>query len=189
MVGRLLARVGAVTLDTNTITASNGCPAPGTPSETVAPVITSGAPDGATAGQPYSYTVAATGSPTPTFSATGPPDGLTLDGATGVVSGTPTTPGASTVTITASNGTAPDATTDVTIAVAPAAQLPTESTPASPAPVAGTPTGDDTATLDDGRRLAATGGTPTALLSITAAALAAGVGGILLVRRRARIHA
>nr|WP_263406402.1 ice-binding family protein [Microbacterium hominis] len=65
VVGRLLARNGAVTLDTNTITAPSGCPSPGTPSETIAPVITSAGPTGATAGTPYSFTVTATGNPAP----------------------------------------------------------------------------------------------------------------------------
>jgi len=100
IVGRLLAQNGAVTLDTNTITVPRSCPAPGTPSETVAPTITSGTPTGATAGTPYSFTVAATGNPAPTFTVTAGtlPAGLTLDSDTGVISGTPTTPGADTPT-------------------------------------------------------------------------------------------
>lgn len=192
VVGRLLARVGAVTLDTNTITASSGCPTPGTPSETVAPIITSGAAPSATAGQPYSYTVTATGTPSPTFTASGLPQGLSLDGATGVVSGTPATPGTSQVTITASNATAPDATTVVTINVASPTPVVTPSPTAEPSPTGpAAPTSDPTldapALTTD--RLAATGGTPTILVGIAATALAAGLGGIFLLRRRARADA
>lgn len=125
--GRLLARNGAVTLDTNTIRASTGCPAPGSTSETTGPTFTSSTPAQATAGQPYSTTVTATGNPTPTYTATGLPTGLTINGTTGVISGTPTTPGSSNVTVTATNGTGPDATTVVTITVAAPTPTPTAS--------------------------------------------------------------
>lgn len=52
--------------------------------------------------QPYGYQIAATGSPT-TYSVSTLPAGLTLNTATGVISGTPTTKGTYTVTLTASN--------------------------------------------------------------------------------------
>lgn len=171
VVGRLLARNGAVTLDTNTITASSGCPAPGTVSQTTAPLITSGAPAGATAGTPYSYTVTATGTPTPTFTATGLPAGLTIDAATGVISGTPATPGTSTVTITASNGTAPDATITVQISVAP----PTATNPTPPV-----------ADVDNGspRELAATGGDSTVPLAAAGVFLVGGVALLVTARHR-----
>ncbi len=62
-------------------------------------------------GAAYSDSVSAAGYPAPTFSVTGGalPVGLSLDGTTGVVTGTPTTAGAWSVTITATNtyGSAP----------------------------------------------------------------------------------
>ena len=126
VVGRLLARVAAVTLDTNTITAPTGCPPPGTPSQTAVPVITSSTPPAATAGTPYSYTITATGNPAPTYtvSAGTLPAGLTLGGTTGTIAGTPTTPGSSTFTITASNGQTPDASATYTVTTRPAASTP-----------------------------------------------------------------
>jgi uncharacterized repeat protein (TIGR03803 family) len=53
-------------------------------------------------GAPFSYEITATGDPT-SFGATGLPSGLTVNGTTGVISGTPTTIGTSSVTITASS--------------------------------------------------------------------------------------
>lgn len=186
--GRLLARTGAVTLDTNTITASTGCPAPGTPSETVAPTITSGTPTTATAGTPYDYTVTATGTPAPTFTATGLPTGLSIGGSTGVISGTPTTPGTSTVTITASNGTTPDDTQTVTITVQPAATTSPTPTPTAPAT---TPAGTPNGTTGGGSgtptgELAFTGSDPTLPLGIAGALLAAGVALTAVARSRRR---
>lgn len=117
--GRLLARAGAVTLDTNTITASSNCPAPGTVSES--PEFTSPVPAEATVGTSYSHTVTASGSPTPMLriSSGSLPAGLSFDTATGRISGTPTAAGTSSFTITASNGTGPDATVTYTITTRP----------------------------------------------------------------------
>ncbi|PYY37591.1 ice-binding family protein [Curtobacterium sp. MCBD17_029] len=207
--GRLLALNGAVTLDTNTITPSQTCPPPATPTPTVAPSITSGTPTDATTGQPYSYTVTATGTPTPTFTATGLPTGLTIDSTTGVISGTPTAPGSSTVTITASNGTGPADTQVVTVRVlaptptptptptpAPAAPVPTPTpttptptptTPAGTTPTGTTPTAGDVGT-GTGRTptgtLAFTGSDPTLPLGIAGVLLAAGLGLTVVARRR-----
>jgi hypothetical protein len=52
-------------------------------------------------GTSYNVSLDITGTPTPTVTVTGLPDGLTYSG--GVISGTPTTPGYYTVTVTASN--------------------------------------------------------------------------------------
>ena len=61
---------------------------------------------------PYAYAVTASGSPAPTLSAVANslPPGLTLDGSTGLVAGTPTTAGTYLGTLTATNGVPPNAT-------------------------------------------------------------------------------
>ena len=88
----------------------------------VPPVFTASTPT-ATVGAAFSYTFAATGSPAPTFrvSSGALPAGLSLNTTTGVLSGTPTTAGPATFTVTATNGATPDAVTPViTITVNPA---------------------------------------------------------------------
>ncbi|AWB94664.1 hypothetical protein DCE93_02495 [Agromyces badenianii] len=136
--GRLLARTGAVTLDTNTITAPTGCDeTPGT--VTTSPEITSPPPPAGDTGTDYTHTVTASGTPSPTYTVTSGslPPGLTLDSVTGVISGQPTTPGTYTFDITASNGTSPDATESYSITIAGAAS-------GSPATAALPPAGLDT---------------------------------------------
>jgi len=76
-----------------------------------APAITSAAATTFTVGSAGNFTVAATGYPQPTFSETGAlPSGVSLDPLTGQLSGTPAagTGGAYPVTLTATNGVAPD---------------------------------------------------------------------------------
>ena len=92
--------------NTGTINVENGGNLDGTPTGgTVvkAPAITteSPLPEG-TVGQPYTAPLEATGNNI-TWSASGLPAGLTLDKTTGTISGTPTTAGQSTVTVTAAN--------------------------------------------------------------------------------------
>lgn len=131
--GRLLASNGAVTLDTNTITAPTGCAAPGTVS--TSPTITSAPPPDGLAGTDYSHTVVASGTPSPTYTVTSGtlPTGLVLDGATGIISGEPTTAGTYTFTVTASNGTAPDSAADYTVVIAAVAgALPADAAPTLP---------------------------------------------------------
>ena len=65
--------------------------------------ITSDALPAGTVGQPYLFTVTATGTDSIEFSADGLPGGLTIDAATGVVSGVPSTSGQFTVTISATS--------------------------------------------------------------------------------------
>ncbi len=69
-----------------------------------APAITSSGSAGGTAGTPFSYQITATNSPT-SFSATGLPTGLTVNTSTGLISGTPSSGGTSTVTLGATNAT------------------------------------------------------------------------------------
>ncbi|MCA9554070.1 MAG: putative Ig domain-containing protein, partial [Myxococcales bacterium] len=98
---------------------------------TSAPAIVSTPVTAARAGQAYSYTVVATGVPTPTLTATlngggALPAWLTFDPATGVLSGTPaaTDVGNYDVIITASNGVNPDAMQAFTITVGGPAGIP-----------------------------------------------------------------
>lgn len=172
IIGRLLANTAAVTLDTNTITVPTGCPVAGTTS--TSPVITSTAPTGATAGTPYEFTVTATGTPAPTYTVSSGalPAGLTLNGTTGVISGTPTTPGTSTFTITASNGTAPDSTATYTLVTAAA-------TPAATGPGSG-----PNATGTNGLELADSGSDQ--VVPATAALLTLAAGSLLLIAQRRR---
>lgn len=86
-----------------------------------APVFVSSTPAAsAPAGAPYSYQFTADGAPSPTYSVTGGalPPGLSLDSATGLLSGTPTTRGVyGGIRVTASNGvpTSPVATFSITV--------------------------------------------------------------------------
>ena len=84
------------------------------------PVFTSAAPPGGTFNAPYTYTVTATGVPSPTFAVTGGalPTGLTLNAISGVVSGTPSAGGTFVGTLTASNGVPPPATQAFSIVIA-----------------------------------------------------------------------
>jgi Putative Ig domain len=91
-------------------------------------VSTSALP-GAQAGSPYSAQVAATGgsdAPSWSIAAGSLPAGLSLDPGTGRISGTPTASGTSSFTVRASDPGPPAqaATTDLSIAVAPAPSLP-----------------------------------------------------------------
>jgi RHS repeat-associated protein len=70
----------------------------------VAPAITSGTSASGTYGTAFSYSITATNAPT-SYSASGLPGGLTVNTATGVLSGTPTQTGTFTVTIGATNAT------------------------------------------------------------------------------------
>jgi hypothetical protein len=94
-----------------TITATNGTPVTQTFALTVVPFIfppifTSGATAQFNATQAATFTVAASGSPAPTFTATGLPAWLTLNATSGVLSGTAPDGSASplALTLTASNG-------------------------------------------------------------------------------------
>ena len=68
----------------------------------LAPVITSSSSATGTTGAAFSYTITASNSPT-SFNATGLPSGLTINTGTGVISGTPSATGVSSVSISATN--------------------------------------------------------------------------------------
>jgi len=85
-----------------------------------APAITSTNNTAFTVGVAGSFTVTATGSPTPTLSETGAlPGGITFNAATGVLSGTPGTGAGGTyaITLTAHNGAGADAVQSFTLTV------------------------------------------------------------------------
>jgi len=105
----------------------------------VAPVITSAAPPATVfAGDPYDWTVTASGVPAPTFAVTAGtlPPGLTLDALSGAISGTPTTAGTFPFTIAASNDAGEDSAHYVVDVEAPVAPAITSGAPPSPALVA-----------------------------------------------------
>ena len=85
--------------------------------EDASPSITSANDAFLELGHAGSFTVTATGNPAPTFAETGTlPAGVTLSGA-GVLSGTPTQSGLFPITITATNGTSPNAIESFTLVV------------------------------------------------------------------------
>ena len=88
-------------------------------------ITTASLPASATTGTAYTGTVAATGSPAPTYAVTSGslPDGLTLNADTGAITGTPTTAGTYDFTITASNSEG-SASQSYTIVVSPPALAP-----------------------------------------------------------------
>jgi YVTN family beta-propeller protein len=88
------------------------------------PTITNGPPPNGTVGAAYSFTYTSTGSPTFSVTAGSLPPGLSLSSA-GVISGTPTTAGTFSGTVTATNGTAPDATQNFSITIVAVATPPT----------------------------------------------------------------
>jgi lysophospholipase L1-like esterase len=90
-----------------------------------APSIRSGAPRPGVVGSAYAFRFRAAGYPAPTFAVTagGLPAGLSLDRATGKVTGTPTTAGRNDVTVTVRNGVGTPVRARYTITVGKAASV------------------------------------------------------------------
>ncbi len=96
---------------------------------TAPPVITSASTASGTVGVAFAYQITATNAPG-SYGATGLPAGLSVNSGTGLISGTPTAAGTSTVTLSATNG-AGSGTGTLTLTVAPAAPVITSATTAS----------------------------------------------------------
>ncbi len=104
----------------------------------VAPTITSAAPPAPVLGQVYHFTVTATGTGPITLALTGSlPDGLSFDPAAGILSGTPTTPGTFSVTLTATNAAGAAAPQKYSLVVAAAPPTPAPTPSASPTTASG----------------------------------------------------
>ncbi len=145
--------VGAQSVKVSVTDAKGGTPATATIPLAVdeAPAFDKTSPTaaGVTEGEPASIALTATGFPAPTFSLTGSlPAGLSFDGTTGVLSGTPTVTANSsqdTLTIQASNGVGAAATETFTLAVY--APLVVATTPLTIAQGATVPSGFQLATI------------------------------------------
>ncbi len=117
----------------------------------IAPAITSGAPPLGTVGIPYAFQVAATGTPTPSVSASGLPPGLSFSLSTNRITGTPTTAGTFATTVVASNGVPPDATQTYSIVIIlPLTVVIPGGNPTLPGAMAGQPYGPTTFTASGG---------------------------------------
>jgi hypothetical protein len=85
--------------------------------EPLEPIITSSPVTTARVGTPYVYGVEARSRPTATYSLLSAVPGMAIDAATGVITWTPVSAGTVDVSVTASNGVAPDARQDFSITV------------------------------------------------------------------------
>ena len=105
---------------TNSVTSVNSNAATLSVILVVTPVINSAASAPGSVGSSFSYTITAANAPT-TYGASGLPAGLSVDTGSGIISGTPTTVGTSTVSISAGNA-AGTSTASLTIAISKGSQ-------------------------------------------------------------------
>lgn len=117
--GRLLARTGAVELDATVVTVPTGCADTSSSHVGVSPAFTSPSPDDGVVGSDYLHSLAASGTGTISYAILSGalPPGLTLDSASGAISGTPESAGAFEVRVAARGDTGPDAELVVRITV------------------------------------------------------------------------
>jgi uncharacterized delta-60 repeat protein len=168
---------------TFTVQAANGVlPNDVTPARTItvdpapsAPVFTASTPPNGAGGTAYTYAFTATGFPAATFSvASGVlPPGLTLSSG-GVLSGTPTTVGASTFAVQATNGVQPNAVTPSRTVNIDAAPVFTASTPTTSAAVGSAYSYTFTATGTPAPTFAVATGTLPSGLTLSPAGLLSG---------------
>jgi hypothetical protein len=188
IVGRLLARVGAVTLQNNDIVVPTECGEDGEVSSS--PTVGPETPPEGTVGTSYEFTVPVEGSPSPTVvvSDGALPPGLELDTDTGIISGSPTTPGDYTVEVTVSNGTEPDLTVEYAISIVPSAASPTPTPTPTPTPGVSIPpapglTGGGDSSEGPGDDLASSGTNPAMAGAALWAAAMTALGGLALAMR------
>src|SRR5258708_4237286 len=84
--------------------AAGGAAPPGYTIQIPVPVVTGGNTSGVV-GQAFSYQILASNLPILSYSASGLPNGLSINTGNGLITGTPTTAGTSNVTLTARNAT------------------------------------------------------------------------------------
>jgi trimeric autotransporter adhesin len=89
----------------------------------LSPIITSSTTAGGTAGSAFSYTIAASNTPT-AFSADGLPSGLSVNGTTGAITGVAAAPGEFTVVLGASNASGAAAPKTLSLKIAPGLAAP-----------------------------------------------------------------